>query len=87
MTEEEEGTMDLFTNVMGRERLVFYILYQRHIFQTAIRTQVGISSALDSKMVSSLERYHMIVVVHKVLTRCYVQRSRPIFSAGCSFAL
>lgn len=34
MTEEEEGIMDLFTNVMGRERIVFYILDQRHIFQT-----------------------------------------------------
>lgn len=36
---------------------------------------------------TSMERYHMRVVVHQVLSRCYVQRYRPIFSAGCSFAL
>lgn len=34
-----------------------------------------------------LERSRMRVVVHNVLTRCYVQRYRPIFSAGLSSAV
>lgn len=77
------------TNVMGSAKGAYSLFYYREkaYLEDIIEKRGLLLYVLKLAFfftLRPLERSRMIVVVHKVLSGC---RYRPIFSAGCSFAL